>query len=169
MKRRRHPSVGISGPSADRSPESRPARTRRCDRRVSRCRRVSARRDGGDGRRQRQGAVLPRGPRGRTHPKDLPSQLGQPMLPVAAKRWFKSHGWGGARTGTASSDEAEASKTAGRGNLARSCAQDRRADQDNDVPRRPPSGFVGAVEETKTMINRKNRPPIGNAQWNRTG
>ena len=28
----------------------------------------------------------------RTHPKDLPSQLGQPMLPVAAKRWFKSQG-----------------------------------------------------------------------------
>ena len=54
---------------------------------------------------------------------------------------------GGARTGTASSDEAEASKTAGRGNLARSCAQDRRADQDNDVPRRFPSGFVGADDD----------------------
>ena len=37
---------------------------------------------------------------------------------------------GGARIGTAQSGEAEALKTAGRGNLARSCAQDRRADQD---------------------------------------
>src|SRR3984957_19044081 len=54
---------------------------------------------------------------------------------------------GGARTGPAPSDEAEASKTAGRGNLARSCAQDRRADQDNDVPRRTPSGFVGAGDD----------------------
>ena len=55
--------------------------------------------------------------------------------------------YGGARTGTASPDEAEASKNAGRGNLARSCAQDRRADQDNDVPRRSPSGFVGADDD----------------------
>ena len=47
---------------------------------------------------------------------------------------------GGARTATAASDEAEASKTAGRGNLARSCAQDRRADQNDDVPQR--SRFV---------------------------
>src|SRR5712672_1798442 len=49
-----------------------------------------------------------------------------------ARRCFS----GGTRMGepepeTASSDEAEASKTAGRGNLARSCAQDRRADQEN--------------------------------------
>jgi len=50
--------------------------------------------------------------------------------------WGDQHG--GARTETASSDEAEASKTAGRGNLVRSCAQERRADQDNDVPRRSP-------------------------------
>src|SRR6202012_1975551 len=54
---------------------------------------------------------------------------------------------GGTRTGTASSDEAEASKNAGRGNLARSCAQDRRADQDNNVPRRSPSGFVGVDDD----------------------
>ena len=32
-------------------------------------------------------------------------------------------------------------------NLARSCAQDRRADQDNEVPRRSPSGFVGPDDD----------------------
>ena len=66
---------------------------------------------------------------------------------VSASPLFWGDQNGGARTGTASSDEAEALKTAGRGNLARSGAQDRRADQDNDVPRRSPSGLVGADDD----------------------